>query len=115
MGTYVKGQAVTLDGAPAVILSADTGFAGQLLIATYPGWSAYIGTGHSGLAPMESASDVYAGRVTEIRAYYGLDVAPWVSRVDPGDRRALPDSFPERVLTHGVDYAPREVATEVTR
>ena len=38
--------------------------------------------------------------------YAGGDPAPWVSR-KTGERRAVPDAFPENVLTYGVNYAPR--------
>lgn len=35
------------------------------------------------------------------------DPLPWVSRINPTLRGESPDYFPERILTHGVDYAPR--------
>lgn len=35
------------------------------------------------------------------------DPEPWVSRIWPHLRAPEPDAFPERILTHGVDYAPR--------
>jgi len=38
------------------------------------------------------------------------DPEPWVSRINPNLRAPEPDAFPERILTHGVDYAPRTPA-----
>lgn len=35
------------------------------------------------------------------------DPTPWVSRLNPNDRREEPDAFPEAILTWGVDYRPR--------
>lgn len=109
--TYRRGEAVKFNGAPAVILEVSTTHKGQLTIGTYAGWSSIIGDKHSGLEPLEmGASRVFAERVTEIRAYYGIDTEPWVSRANPSKRGALPDSFPESVLTYGVDYSPRAVS-----
>ncbi|MCI2958238.1 hypothetical protein MN032_11065 [Agromyces atrinae] len=48
--------------------------------------------------------------ITERGMIYGessYDPEPWVSRVYPNERRVEPDAFPERIVTHGVDYAPR--------
>jgi hypothetical protein len=109
--TYSRGDVVSLDGTPAVVLAVIEGKgADTLLVSRFPGMSAYIGAEHSGLSALEGAGKTFADRVDEIRAYYGVtegDAEPWVSRVFPDVRGATPDAFPERIGTHGMDYSPR--------
>lgn len=41
------------------------------------------------------------------------DPQPWVSRINPQLRATEPDAFPERILTHGVDYSPRDLEIRI--
>lgn len=71
---YARGQAVHFDGVPAVVLkyNAETG---ALEIAEYPGAVSLIGDRNSKLAPLDESAitHVFAHRIAEIRAYYGLE------------------------------------------
>ncbi|SJN25222.1 hypothetical protein FM104_04785 [Microbacterium esteraromaticum] len=42
-----------------------------------------------------------------------IDPEPWVSRINPQLRAPEPDAFPERIGTHGVDYAPRVLEVRI--
>lgn len=80
---YAVGQAVFFDEAPAVVLEADNE-RGTLTVARHAGISSYIGTRHSGLAPLDESSiwPFQAERIAEIRAYYGMSAERWHIRRD---------------------------------
>lgn len=80
---YARGQAVHFDEVPAVILEADNE-RGTLTIARYAGMTSIIGTWHSKLTPLDESAitPVYAKRIAEIRAYYGMTAERWHIRRD---------------------------------
>lgn len=83
MSTYQTGQAVHFYGVPAVVLAADNE-RGTLTIAEHAGMVSHIGTQHSKLAPLDedAITPVFAERIAEIRAYYGMAAERWHIRRD---------------------------------
>lgn len=117
MAEYQKGDVVLFDGTPAVVIDVSAKYAGQLTISQFPGMSSIIGDVHSKLGELDgwSISPAFAERVAEIRAYYGMDTEPWVSRRRADVRGPFPGWFPEELAVYGMDYRPRVMTSGAGR